>query len=211
MGSRAANVDRLAAEARLEGCFRLREKIERGRPAELAHAVARAKLGDKEGYRYLYTHYADNVYSYVRSIVRNDHDAEDVTQQVFAKLFSVIHRYRELDVPFTAWILRVARNAAIDHMRSDRLIPCDEVRGSEHESNEIGYDRRRCLADALESLPPEQREVVMLRHLVGLSPGENAGRIGKSESAVHGLHHRGRRALREELVRSGAAPAPAAA
>ena len=49
-------------------------------------AVARAKQGDREALRYLYVRYADNVYSYVASIVRNHHEAEDVTQQVFAKL-----------------------------------------------------------------------------------------------------------------------------
>ena len=51
----------------------------------------------------------------------------------------------------------------------------------------------------------------MMRHLVGLTPGEIAGRLGKSESAVHGLHHRGRLNLQRELISSGIAPALAPA
>jgi RNA polymerase sigma-70 factor, ECF subfamily len=194
-----------------ERCFRLKAKLDVGQQAELLQAVARAKAGETEGYRYLYSRYADNVFSYVRKIVRDEHDAEDVTQQVFAKLFTAIGRYEERSVPFSAWILRVARNAAIDYMRADRLVPCEEVRGADQESEESDHERRRSLTDALGCLPREQREVIVMRHLVGLTPGEIAGRLGKSESAVHGLHHRGRRSLQRELISSGTAPALAPA
>lgn len=194
-----------------DGCFRLKAKLDQGGDAELLSAVAKAKAGHMEGYRYLYERYADNIFSYVRQIVHDEHDAEDVTQQVFAKLFTAIKRYEARAVPFSAWILRVARNAAIDHIRSDRLVPCEEVRGSDQHTDEICHERRRSLTDALANLPPEQREVVMMRHLVGLTPNEIAVRLGKSESAVHGLHHRGRRSLQRELVSSGSAPALASA
>jgi RNA polymerase sigma-70 factor (ECF subfamily) len=192
-------------------CFRLKAELDTGGEVELRHAILRAKAGNMEGHRYLYARYADNVFSYVRKIVRDEHDAEDVTQQVFAKLFRTIGRYEERDVPFAAWILRVARNAAIDYMRSDRLVPCEEVRGADQQSDESRHECRRSLTDALGSLPSEQREVILMRHLVGLSPREIAGKLGKSESAIHGLHHRGRRSMQRELSRSGAAPALAPA
>jgi RNA polymerase sigma-70 factor, ECF subfamily len=193
------------------GCFRLKAELDEGGEVELRHAIQRAKAGDMEGHRYLYARYADNVFSYVRKIVRDEHDAEDVTQQVFAKLFRTIGRYEERNVPFAAWILRVARNAAIDQMRSDRLVPCEEVRGAEQQADESRHECRRSLTDALRALPTEQREVIMMRHLVGLSPLEIAGHLGKSESAIHGLHHRGRRSMQRELLRSGSAPALATA
>jgi RNA polymerase sigma-70 factor (ECF subfamily) len=194
-----------------EGCFRLKPKLDQGGDADLLSAVAKAKAGHTEGYRYLYERFADNIFSYVRQIVQDEHDAEDVTQQVFAKLFTAINRYEARAVPFSAWILRVARNAAIDHIRSDRLVPCEEVRGADQHTDEICHERRRSLTDALGQLPPEQREVVMMRHLVGLTPNEIAVRLGKSESAVHGLHHRGRRSLQRELISLGSAPALASA
>src|SRR4051812_37307203 len=91
-------------------------------------AVARAKQGDREALRYLYVHYADHVYGYVLSIVRDEHEAEDVTQHVFAKLMTKLSKYEPQSVPFSAWIIRVARNVAVDHMRQRRAIPCEEVR-----------------------------------------------------------------------------------
>lgn len=194
-----------------ERCFRLKAKLDVGGEAELRHAISQAKAGNMEGHRYLYARYADNVFSYVRKIVSDEHDAEDVTQQVFAKLFRTIGRYEERAVPFAAWILRVARNAAIDYMRGDRLVPCEEVRGADQQSDESRHECRRSLTDALGLLPTEQREVIIMRHLVGLSPSEIAGKLGKSESAIHGLHHRGRRSMQRELSRSGAAPALAPA
>ena len=176
----------------------------------VARAVARAKEGDGEAIRFLYIRYADNVYGYVRSIVRDEHEAEDVTQHVFAKLLTVIVKYEERSVPFSAWILRVARNVAVDHMRRSRAMPCEEVRSVDEVGEHCESDRLQSLSDALEELPEEQRSVLLLRHLVGLTPGEIAERLGRSEASVHGLHHRGRRTLQRELADLGLAPATAA-
>jgi RNA polymerase sigma-70 factor (ECF subfamily) len=175
----------------------------------VAQAVARAKAGDQEAVRFLYMRYADNVFGYVRSIVRDHHEAEDVTQHVFAKLMTALPKYEARDVPFAAWILRVARNVALDHMRQRRAIPCEEVRELEMRRDDQGDAQQVSLTlrEALEVLPDEQREVVVLRHLVGLSPGEIAGRLGKTEPAIHGLHHRGRGALRTNLAERECAPA----
>ena len=79
--------------------------------------MARAKEGDQEAVRFLYVVYVHNVYGYVRSIVRDDHEAEDVTQHVFAKLITAIVKYDDRGVPFFAWLLRLARNVAIDQLR----------------------------------------------------------------------------------------------
>jgi RNA polymerase sigma-70 factor (ECF subfamily) len=174
----------------------------------VARAVRRAQAGDRDAFGFLYARYADNVHGYVRSIVQDHHEAEDVTHQVFAKLMSVIGKYQERNVPFLAWLLRVARNVAVDHVRQNRLVPVEEVRAT-------GCDGRASIAepgashdliDALATLPKEQRDVLVMRHVVGLSPTEIAKRTGKTEGSIHGLHHRGRRALQSELVDRGAAP-----
>jgi RNA polymerase sigma-70 factor (ECF subfamily) len=151
--------------------------------------------------------YAQPVFAYVRTIVRDDHAAEDVTQHVFAKLITSIRKYEPRSVPFSAWILRVARNAAIDHRRERRSVPCAEVRGADVPSDEGAFELRRSLADALRGLPYDQRRVLVLRHFVGLSPAEIADELSRSERAIHGLHHRGRIALRTALAASEAAPA----
>jgi RNA polymerase sigma-70 factor (ECF subfamily) len=207
-----ACADRLGV-ARQPGAFRSKARLDET-PAlrsTLARAIARAKEGDREAVRFLYLHYADNVYGYVRSIVRDDYEAEDVTQHVFAKVMVVIGRYEQREVPFSAWILRLAHNAAIDHMRKCRAIPAAEVYGADERSPEGNDDRSRELRDALADLPDEQRDVIVLRHVVGLSPTEIAGRMGKTEPSVHGLHHRGRAALRSALAERGCAPTTAKA
>ncbi len=168
-------------------------------------AVARAKEGDPEAIRFLYVSYSHNIYGYVRSIVRDDHEAEDVTQHVFAKLMTSIVRYDDRGVPFFAWLLRFARNVAIDHLRANRMLPTDNVLDPDSSSG-ADLDRAQIVRDALATLPDEQREVVILRHVIGLTPGEIADRMGRSEGSIHGLHHRGRRALQRELERLEYAP-----
>jgi RNA polymerase sigma-70 factor (ECF subfamily) len=173
-------------------------------------AVARAKAGDSEGLHYLYVRYADDVLRYVASFVRDQHEAEDITQNVFAKLMTAIKKYEQREVPFEAWILRVARNASLDHLRAKRAIPTEEVRVADSGGAQVGLDRGRALRQALEDLPEDQREVLVLRHIVGLSPAEIAGTLDKTESSIHGLHHRGRRSLRASLIELDAAPVVAA-
>jgi len=169
-------------------------------------AIERAKEGDSEGLHFLYVRYAPDVQRYIASFVRDRHEAEDITQNVFAKLMTAIRKYEQRDVPFAAWIMRVARNAALDHMRSRRALPAEDVRAVDDNHAQTSADLSHDLRQALEQLPDDQREVLILRHIAGLSPLEIATTLQKSESSVHGLHHRGRRALQAKLTELGAAP-----
>jgi RNA polymerase sigma-70 factor (ECF subfamily) len=168
-------------------------------------AVARAKEGDQDALRFLYVTYSHNIYGYVRSIVRDDHEAEDVTQHVFAKLMTTLVKYDDQGVPFFAWLLRLARNVAIDHLRANRLTPTENVIDPDARSL-TDSDQSETIRVALAMLPEEQREVVILRHVVGLTPGEIADRMGRTAGSIHGLHHRGRRALQRELARLESTP-----
>jgi RNA polymerase sigma-70 factor (ECF subfamily) len=171
-------------------------------------AVARAKQGDREALRFLYVRYADHVYGYVLSLVRDEFEAEDVTQHLFAKLMTKLVKYEPREVPFSAWIIRVARNVAVDHMRQRRAIPCEEVRELQVHGGDDESSRHRALdlRTALETLPEDQRQVVVMRHLIGLTPGEIAGQLGRTEPSIHGLHHRGRGALRSVLTEMECGP-----
>jgi RNA polymerase sigma-70 factor (ECF subfamily) len=181
----------------------LRDRQEAGL---LQRAIARAKEGDPSALDFLYVRYADDVCGYVQSIVRDRFEAEDITQTLFSKLLTKIRRYEQREVPFSAWILRVARNAALDHLRSQRMVPVEEVRVSDAGQDEIRFDRYSSLRDALAQLPEDQREVLMLRHIAGLTPLEIARHMDKTESSVHGLHHRGRGTLQAALRELDAAP-----
>lgn len=170
-------------------------------------AVKRAQSGDRDAFAFLYARYADNVYGYARSIVHDHHEAEDVTQQLFAKLINVIGKYQEQEVPFLAWMLRVARNVAVDHLRKQQAVPVEQVVVAGEDHRQSSAESLNDLREALASLPQAQREVLVLRHLGGLTPPEIALRTGRTEGSVHGLHHRGRRALQAELMNRGLTPA----
>jgi RNA polymerase sigma-70 factor, ECF subfamily len=85
-------------------------------PELVTLAVARAKEGDTNALHFLYVRFADDVCGYVNGIVRSLDDSTDITKSVFGKLMTTIQRYEPGEVPFAAWILRVSRNAALDHL-----------------------------------------------------------------------------------------------
>jgi RNA polymerase sigma-70 factor, ECF subfamily len=190
----------LASPARADGDETTDERFVRG-------LVARAKAGDGDAMRELYVRLAPGVHAYVLRIVVNRDDADDVTQQVFAKLLTELGRYEPREAPFRAWVLRVARNVAIDHLRGARAVPCEEVRSRNARTDEVARERTASLREALASLTAGQRDVLVLRHLVGLTPEEIAARLGRSVRSVHCLHHRGRAAACDALGALGSAPA----
>ena len=198
------------AKSDLESTNRTDDAARPGNSHLVQEAIERAQAGDSEGLHFLYVRYAADVQRFVNSLVKDHHEAEDITQNVFAKLMKAIKKYEQREVPFVAWIMRVARNAALDHMRARRAIPAEEVRIADNGQAQVGIDRGRDLRHALDQLPEDKREVLILRHIAGLSPVEIAATLEKSESSVHGLHHRGRRSLQATLVEIGAAPVVAA-
>ena len=171
--------------------------------------VAHAKAGDREAMHALYLYFAPTVHAYVSRIVPTEHDADDVTQHVFAKLMTELGRYEPGGAPFRAWMLRVARNVAIDHCRRTRAVPSDEVQNAPARVDDGEVDRQVSLRQALASLTPGQRDVLVLRHLVGLTPEEIAAHLGRSLRSVYCLHHRGRAAACIALSELESAPATA--
>src|SRR3954447_21104376 len=145
------------------------------------HAADRARAGDEEALRFLYLRYSHAVLSYVRAMLGDAHAAEDVTQTVFARLAIRLQRYKGGEAPFGTWIARVAHNAAIDHVRAQRLVPCEELHDPAASHEDDSPERLDTLRQALRTLPADQREVVVLRFVVGMSASEVGERIGPSE------------------------------
>ena len=170
-------------------------------------AVDRALAGDAAAFAELYERFSATVTGYVRSIVRDEHEAEDVTQQVFLKLIESVGSYCRSRGCFQGWLLRIARNAAVDSLRQRRTVPAAEVYGPEVVCADATLDR--AIGDVLEELvaelPLRQRQVVTLLHL-GLRPGEVGHALGLRENAVYVLYHRARARLCPALLRLGMAP-----
>jgi RNA polymerase sigma-70 factor, ECF subfamily len=200
--------DRLEATAARSG-YRRRRQLSAPEDAEalVAAATERAREGDDDALRLLFLLYADNVFGFVLAIVRDEHDAEDITSEVFARLPRALSHYRMSSTPFAAWLLRVARNAALDHLRAQRSVPLAEVHATGATAELQARERLADLRAALEALPSDQRQVMLLRLVAGLTPAEVAARLDRSVDAVHALQHRARRRLREQLTRAGWAPA----
>jgi RNA polymerase sigma factor (sigma-70 family) len=178
-----------------------------GEDARTRRAIARAAAGDREALCYLYERYSANVYRYVRSLVRDEHEAQDLTQSVFLKLMRILSRYDEDQGRFLSWLLRVAHNITVDHLRRVKPVATSEVWPADAEADEAGSRCRDALHEALAALSDEQRKVLVLRQIVGLRPGEIAEHMAKTEGSVHALHHRARTSMRTSLVHANAAPA----
>jgi RNA polymerase sigma-70 factor (ECF subfamily) len=147
------------------------------------HAIARAKQGDGQAVRYLCSQYSSVVRMYLKSLLRDPDLVDDVVQTTFLKLLTRIDRYEPQEVPFEAWLLRVARNAAFDELRRRRTResrPIVDDDGVILAGDEIGG----ALWEALERLPVAWREVLVLRHVVGLSVPEVAERLGTTPRSV---------------------------
>jgi RNA polymerase sigma-70 factor (ECF subfamily) len=203
--------DRLEATAARSGYRRRRQlTIPPGADVLVPAAAARAREGDDDALRLLFLLYADNVYGYVLAIVRYEHDAEDITSELFARLPRALRRYEASGSPFATWLLRVARNAALDHLRARRSVPRAEVRSVTEAAEPSARERLADLRAAFAALPADQRQVMLLRLIAGMSPAEVALELGRSVDAVHALQHRARRRLRQELTQQGWAPSQAA-
>jgi RNA polymerase sigma-70 factor (ECF subfamily) len=88
-------------------------------------------------------------------------------------------------------------------------VPSEDVSDMIAAGGCVDANLTECIHQAFDQLPDEQRKVLVMRHVVGLSPGEIAERLGKTEGSIHGLHHRGRGALKAALVELDAVPVTA--
>jgi RNA polymerase sigma-70 factor (ECF subfamily) len=195
------------AVARVDVCP---QHAERPTEAAVRRAIERVMAGDRNAIRMLYVTYAERVARHARTLV-DEQTAEDVTQSVFTKLLTELHRYVPGEVPFEAWLLRVTRNAALDELRRARRVVSTATVQAVTPGLAMGRSGAEDavsagLCEALKRLPDRQREVVLLLDYVGLSAAEAAERGDRSEAAVHALAYRGRLQLRRTLVALGSAP-----
>lgn len=145
------------------------------------------------------------VFSFAQYSLRVREDAEDVTQEVFIKLWQ---HWQKIDhEKLGAWLMRVAHNSVIDHVRRqrpqqanlDRFAEVEEQVGEESEGAALDRDAfKRRLQLAIQALEDPFRSIVIMRDIQGLSYEEIQGSLELSASQVKVYLHRGRRKLRED-------------
>jgi RNA polymerase sigma-70 factor (ECF subfamily) len=156
----------------------------------------------------LYEAHAPLVFRHVRALLHDEHEAQDVTQAVFLKLVDALPQYDARQGDASRWLLRIAHNRAIDELRRRRPLLAADLPEALCDDR-VDAERGAALRTALAALPREQREVVVLRHVVGLRTREIASCTARTEPAVDALHHRARVALRKRLLQLGAGPSTA--
>ena len=190
-----------------------REELE---DIDTARLVTRFQAGEEEAFVGLYTRYFDRVYGYLRYSVADAHEAEDLAQQVFTHLFEKIADYERRRQPFRSWLFVIVRNMAIDHLRRRRALSVEDVeevnrRRERNGNGDEGLEAINWISDRdlllfLDRLPAAQRQVLLLRYMLGLSTPEIASALGRSHDDVRMLQHRALRFMRDRLSAIGRAP-----
>lgn len=195
----------------MDESLRASVEVEQGGSEELHHLVHRASRGDSEAFGRLYDLHLDAVYRYVYYKVSNASEAEDLTAQIFLKAWEAMPRYQWREIPFSHWLMRLARNAVIDHYRTSRNHgDLDEGMMSQDLDPQGEYLRRETqqqLALALRRLPEEQRTVLILRFIEEMDYAQVAEILGKSQGALRVIQHRALAALRRLMEREYGADA----
>jgi len=185
-------------------------------------AVERARRGDHEAFRVLVERYRDRVFRLALRVLRDEEQARDATQEAFLKAYQALRRF-EGRSSFYTWLYRLVLNLCLDLRRKDRSgrhVEWEEERSlavSELAGPPTGFqagperelqrgELRAQLTLAIESLPDEARDTLLLREVDGLSYAEIAEVMGIPKGTVMSRLHHARRKVRAKLLESGVAP-----
>jgi RNA polymerase sigma-70 factor (ECF subfamily) len=166
-----------------------------------------AQAGRPEQVTTLYEHYHASIFRYLYYRVGDRQTAEDLTSEVFLRMIRNLAGYRlqGSSAPFQAWLFQIAHNLVTDHFRRSSIHPqvslAENLAAADTELD-VGVERHlnhEHLRVALSELNEDQRDVVVLRFVVGMPIVEVAHSLNKSEDAVKGLQRRGLSALKDSL------------
>jgi len=185
--------------------------------------IARCLEGDQVAWEQIVRHYWRKVFNLAYKFVGRHDQAEDLTQDIFLKIFKALHTF-DRRANFQTWLISISRNLCIDHYRSVRkeretmardvdasdLMPVSKERSPHGHVEQL--DLKALIRRALAELPPALREAVVLRDLKEFSYQEIADKLGLPEGTVKSRINRGRLELARQLRRiqsRGPAGAPA--
>ena len=170
--------------------------------------IASAQGGNEEAIGALYDAHCQAVFRYFKARLGDQQTAEDLTGEVFRRMLTALPQYRIIDLPFRAWLFRIAHNLLVDHYRresSHTMVPLKEAENAREEEVDPASVVEQKLTmehayQALSDLETSQRDVLALRFLSGLSLKETALAVGRTEDAIKALQKRGLIALRLSLA-----------
>ena len=149
-----------------------------------------------------FSEYHERILRYIRAKIPSPQEAEDVCSAVFLKVQSKLCRYDPEKAPFSAWIYAIARNAVTDHYRLYRRTEPlrEEIAATEDVSDHLLREEMlEELAAALESLPRQECDLIVLHYYSGIELKNIASRMGVSYSTVKRLHAKALLALKQHI------------
>jgi RNA polymerase sigma-70 factor (ECF subfamily) len=165
-----------------------------------------ARQGDPAAFGEIYDRHASLIYQYAYTLLGNKSEAEDLTAETFLRALQAIKRYRWTGRPLSSWLLTIARNLGMNHLRRGqrtkdafRLLPALTSRNPAEPRSAHGVDIEE-LHRAIAALSPVQREVVILRFVLALDYPQVAEMVGKSVNNVRVIQCRALQKLRKELA-----------
>lgn len=169
--------------------------------------IARAK-NDPEAFGALYERYVDKIYNYICYRVGSDQDAEDLTARTFYRALEHFPSYEDRGAPFSAWLYRIAHNLVAnwhrDHSRREMISLDDMVVRTPKEKGPAATtersDEEDVMLTAVRRLAPDRQQLIILKHVEGMTNAEIGQVMGRTEGAVKSLYHRTLVTLREDLA-----------
>jgi RNA polymerase sigma-70 factor (ECF subfamily) len=178
-------------------------EVDEAEGTRLIALVELARGGDTEAFGLLYDHYHGSVYRFLFYRTRSVQLAEDLTSETFFRALRSMNNFRWQGKDFGAWLMTIARNLCTDHFKAGRtrLEMTTEDMSAHDDTTEGPEDAvlesltHEVLLEALQKLPDEQRDCLVMRFLQGMSIAETAAVLGRSDGAVKQLQLRGVRNL----------------
>lgn len=167
--------------------------------------VLRAIQRDQEAFGELYDRHIVRVYRHIYYMVGSAPEAEDLAAQTFLRAWEAIDRYQVRGAPFVSWLLRIAHNLGVSHLRARRETSqihdgiVDDKMRRDPESAYQQTAEEELVREAILRLRDEQRQVIILRFIEDLDYREVAEIIGKSVAAIRVIQHRALNSLRKQM------------
>jgi RNA polymerase sigma-70 factor (ECF subfamily) len=178
--------------------------------ADVEALIQRCLKGDQLAWDAIVKQYWRKVFNVAYKFVGKHDEAEDLTQDIFLKIFKSLDTF-DRRANFQTWLISISRNLCIDHYRSvrkeretiDRDVDASELSPQSHEPGPVAAleqrDRVALLRDALSSLPETLRTAVLMRDIQELSYQEIADRLRLPEGTVKSRINRGRTELARQI------------
>jgi RNA polymerase sigma-70 factor (ECF subfamily) len=170
--------------------------------------IARLQRRDPQALAELYDRYGKMAYSLVLRVVRDQAIAEDLVQETFLRVWNRVHSIDSEKGALGPWLLAIARNRAIDYLRSSagrerNAVELDETDHAplycEMEAGILLSDQARRVKVAMDKLAPNQRTVMELAYFEGLSQSEMAAKMGQPLGTIKTWVRAALQSLRDEL------------